>query len=87
MAGHSENTQKASYDLTRSDLRMAPEAMLDLARKAAELLVERIQNLPGENAWDGEFRQGLEDQLLKEPPEAGRPAAEVIEQFGTEART
>ena len=39
-------------------LEMAPELMLDLARKAAELVVERIENLPGENAWDGEFRQG-----------------------------
>ena len=29
-------------------LRMAPELMLDLARKAAELVVERIEGLPGE---------------------------------------
>ena len=39
-------------------LRMAPELMLDLARQAAELVVERIESLPGDNAWDGEFRQG-----------------------------
>ena len=31
---------------------MAPEQMLDLARRAAELLVERIAELPGDNAWD-----------------------------------
>ena len=32
------------------DLQMAPELMLDLARKAAELVVKRVDNLPGENA-------------------------------------
>ena len=37
-------------------LQMAPELMLDLAHKAAEFLVERIQNLPEKEAWDGEFR-------------------------------
>ena len=37
-------------------LRMSREAMLDLARRVAELLVERIERLPGEPAWDGEFR-------------------------------
>ncbi len=63
---------------------MAPELMLDLARKAAELPVERIESLPGENAWDGEFKQGLVDQLMEEPPEAGRPAAEVMEQAARE---
>ena len=59
---------------------MAPELMLDLARKAAEILVERTERLPEENAWDGDFRQGLEEQLLADPPEDGRPAVEVIEQ-------
>ena len=64
----------------RGDLRMAPGQMLDLARRAAELLVERIENLPGENAWDGEFRDELERHLMEAPPEEGRPAEEVIEQ-------
>ena len=41
-------------------LRMAPELMVDLAPKAAELVVERIEGLPEETAWDGEFRQVLE---------------------------
>ena len=36
--------------------------------------------LPEENAWDGEFRQILKDQLMESPPEDGRPAMEVIEQ-------
>ena len=61
------------------DLGMSREQMLDLGQKALELVVERIQSLPGENAWDGEFRQVLEDRLLEDPPEDGRAAAEVIE--------
>ena len=62
------------------DLQMTPEQMLDLAHKAVKLVVEWAERLPGENAWDGDFRQGLEDQLLKGPPEAARPPAEVLEQ-------
>ena len=64
----------------RDDLQMTPEAMLDLARRTAELVVERTRKLPEENAWDGEFRQILADQLMQGPPENGRPAMEVIEQ-------
>ncbi len=67
-----------------SDLRMAPEVMLDLARRVAELVVERIEGLPEENAWDGEFREGLIKQLAEAPPEEGRPALEVIEQAARE---
>ena len=66
------------------DLRMAPEQMLALARRTAELLVQRIENLPREGAWEGEFRQELEDQLLKDPPEDGRSASQVIEQAAHE---
>ena len=61
------------------DLRMAPEEMLDLARRAAELLVERSENLAGEVAWDGDFQNELEKQLMEAPPEEGRPAVEVLE--------
>ena len=50
---------------TAYGLQMAPEAMLDLARQAAELLVNRIHGLPGENAWDGEFREGLLATLME----------------------
>ena len=66
------------------DLEMSREQMLDLGQKALELLVERIESLPGENAWEGEFRQVLEDQLLEDPPEDGRAAAEVIERAARE---
>ncbi|MDE2828570.1 MAG: aminotransferase class I/II-fold pyridoxal phosphate-dependent enzyme [Gemmatimonadota bacterium] len=83
MKRRSETKRKLS-DETGNGLQMAPELMLELARKAAELLVARTETLPGENAWDGEFRQGLEKQLLKDPPEAGRPPEEVIEQAARE---
>ena len=60
-------------------LRMAPEEMLDLARRAAELLVERSENLAEHGAWDGDFQQELEKQLMEAPPEDGKPATEVME--------
>lgn len=65
-------------------LRMAPELMLDLARKAAEFLVERIEGLPKESAWEGDFQQILADKLMEDPPEQGRPAAEVLERAARE---
>jgi len=77
-------TKRELSDETGNGLQMAPELMLELARKAAELLVARTETLPGENAWDGEFRQGLEKLLLKDPPEAGRSPEEVIEQVARE---
>ena len=83
MAEPTQGKEEACGEV-RGDLQMAPELMLDLARKAAELLVARIENLPGEGAWDGEFRRELEDQLMEEPPEDGRPAVEVMEQAARE---
>ncbi len=68
----------------RGDLGMAPELMLDLARQAAELLVSRIEGLPEEGAWDGDFQKELEDRLLEDPPEEGRPASEVIDRAARE---
>ena len=65
-------------------LRMAPELMLDLARRAAELLVERIECLPKESAWEGDFQQILADKLMEDPPEHGRPATEVLERAACE---
>ena len=61
-------------------LAMQPETMRQLGHQATEILVDRISRLGEENAWDGEFRQVLEEDLLKPPPEEGRPAAEVLEQ-------
>lgn len=62
-----------------SELQMAPDEMLNLAHQTAELLIKRIEHLPGEDAWDGDFQQELESRLLEDPPEIGRPALEVIE--------
>ena len=53
--------------------------MLALAGKAAELAVARIESLPGESAWDGEFKEGLERLLLENPPAEGHPAEEVLQ--------
>ena len=64
----------------QTGLGMTPEMMLDLARKAAELVVERIENLPQGDAWDGDFREVLEHNLLADPPEDARPGAEVLEE-------
>ena len=74
----------ATDDQSRDDLALAPEQMLELARRTAELLVTRIQDLPEENAWDGEFKQVLDRQLMAAPPEHGRPPLEVIEQAARE---
>ena len=88
MTGPSEGEREAPSTSPSGNavdgLRMAPELMIDLARKAAELVVERIEGLPEETAWDGEFRQVLEARLDQDPPEEGRPPAEVIEQAARE---
>ena len=60
-------------------LQMPPEVMLELAQRTAELIVERLEGLPEEGAWEGDFRQELEARLGEDPPENGRPAAEVLE--------
>ncbi len=85
ISGKSGGTHSASKEgeikpRPAGELRMTPEKMLDLAGKAAEILVERMERLPAEDSWEGDFRQELEDQLLKDPPENGREAGEVIEQ-------
>ncbi len=73
-----------SDDAMRSELEMAPEMMLDLARQTAELLVDRLKDLPEKNAWDGDFRRSLEPQLLEDPPEEGSAPAEVINRVARE---
>ena len=62
------------------DLTMTPQAMRELAAKATEALVERIAGLESEKAWDGEFRNVLEEQLGGPPPETGLPAEDVLAQ-------
>ena len=60
-------------------LQMAPETMRELAHHVADILIERNVRLPGERAWEGDFKDALADRLDEEPPEAGRPAREVID--------
>ena len=67
-------------DGVQNGLGMTSEMMLDLARKAAELVVERIEDLPKGDAWDGDFRETLERKLMVDPPEDGRPGVEVLEE-------
>ena len=66
-------------------LQMAPQRMLELAQKAAELIVARIAHLPGHDAWDGDFRDVLDDALMEDPPESGRPAEEVPERAANDS--
>jgi glutamate/tyrosine decarboxylase-like PLP-dependent enzyme len=58
---------------------MTPEAMLDLARSASEIVVRRIQGLRGERAWRGASRAELEPLLREDAPEEGHPPLEVME--------
>ena len=53
---HSASTESEKKSGAGSDLQMAPKLMRDLARQAAEILVERIERLPGDDAWEGDFR-------------------------------
>ena len=57
---------------------MTPQSMRQLGTAAMELLIERISGLGEAPAWDGEFRQVLQDRLPLAPPEDGRPAEEVL---------
>ena len=59
---------------------MSPQSMRQLGTAAMELLIERIGGLGDAKAWDGEFRQVLQDSLKWAPPEDGRPAEEVLGQ-------
>jgi len=70
---HAESSAEAL-----NSLQMPPDVMLELATRTAEIIIERIQNLPDEQAWDGEFKRELEDQLMEDPPEHGSPALEVL---------
>ena len=84
MTANDGNSADGHDSVERSELQMAPELMLELARQTAELLVERIERLPEEGAWDGDFQRELEDRLLEDPPEEGRPPAAVLERVARE---
>ncbi len=62
------------------DLQMPPQAMLDLAARAAAALVRRSEALGRGQAWDGEFRDAFVEKLMQDPPEHARAPEEVLEQ-------
>ena len=74
----------STEDAKRGDLEMAPEQMLDLARLAAELVVERIDRLAEEPAWRGGSRDELEPIMREAPPEEGCPPEAVIQRAARE---
>ncbi len=68
----------------RSELELSPERMLELARYAAELVVKRLEELPGEPAWRGGSRSELEKIMREPPPEEGRSPEAVLERAARE---
>jgi glutamate/tyrosine decarboxylase-like PLP-dependent enzyme len=66
-------------DGERGALELPADEMLALARRASELLVERLGRLADEPAWRGASREELEPLLRAPAPEEGRPAEEVLE--------
>ena len=63
---------------------LARQEMLDLGNKVSEILVDRVKNLPAQDAWDGEFRKELDARLMESAPENGRSAEAVIDQAANE---
>ncbi len=68
-------------------LQMTPESVRELAHQVTEILVDRIEHLPGERAWEGDFKDVLADQLNEDPPEASQPAREVVERAARDVLT
>lgn len=63
----------------RSELELTPEAMRELAALATERIIARLESLASDPPWRGGDRADLEPLLREEPPEEGRPAAEVLD--------
>lgn len=61
-------------------LQMTPDEMRQLAARVTEVLIERNTDLDRSIAWDGEFRDVLEQEFGGPPPEGDRAAVEVLEQ-------
>jgi len=66
-------------DGDRGELELPPQEMLELARRASEILVDRLERLPTEPAWSGAARAELEPVLRSPAPERGRSAGEVLD--------
>ena len=61
-------------------LQLTPDEMRQLAARVTDVLIERNSDLDSSNAWDGEFREVLEQQFGGPPPEGERAADDVLEQ-------
>jgi glutamate/tyrosine decarboxylase-like PLP-dependent enzyme len=79
MSGPKEDGAAVEERGEASELVLPPDEMLALAHEAAEAIVRRIGDLPGEPAWRGAARATLEPLLREPPPEEGRPALEVMQ--------
>ncbi len=79
MSAPKEDGVRGSDHTLASELEMTPDAMRELVREAAELVVRRIDRLPEELPWRGADRAELEPLLREPAPERGRPAHEVLE--------
>jgi len=66
-------------DAELGELELPREQMLELAHRASEILVERLEGLPDEPPWRGGTREELEPVLRSTAPEEGRPAEEVLD--------
>ena len=80
-ASHGGAPRAGAEPSPNNGLQMSPEQMLDLGRQALDLIVNRIENLPDEGAWEGEFREVLESHLAEDPPEGPNPASAVLERL------
>ncbi len=58
---------------------MSAEEMRELAQRATELIVARIEGLRDQAPWHGASRATLEPLLREPPPEQGRDALAVLE--------
>lgn len=65
---------------TIDSLRMSDAAAMELANRATQLILDWNNELRKNSAWEGDFRQILQDEFIADPPEQGRPAMEVLEQ-------
>lgn len=66
-------------DADSPGLGMSAEAMQELAQRATELIVARVQGLRDEAPWRGAPRTTLEPLLRELPPEQGQDALVVLE--------
>jgi len=70
---------KKQTDAESRNLSMSAEAMQELAQRATDLIVARLEGLRDDRPWRGAARAELEPLLREPPPEEGRDALAVLE--------